>query len=82
MHEEVGEMGEEGWTSIRPLQTFLESMYAYALGPVVVTGDFNLHDALWNDSSYHHHHRKSAELISIMTDAGLTLRTPPGTPTF
>lgn len=48
----------------------------------LVAMDCNLHHALWNTPSYTHTHREAEDLILIMSEAGLDLRSECGIPTF
>lgn len=49
---------------------------------VLIGMDSNLHHPLWNPPAYKHTHREADDLITIMTEAGLSLRSPSGIPTF
>lgn len=44
--------------------------------------DCNLHHPLWNPPTYKHTHREAEDLIGIMSEAGLSLRSECGIPTF
>lgn len=49
--------------------------------PVLLSMDSNLHHPMWNPSTYEHTHRESHDLIQLMSDHGLLLRSEPGIPT-
>lgn len=48
----------------------------------IVGMDSNLHHPLWNPTSYKHKHHEADDLIEMMSEAGLGLRSMCGTPTF
>lgn len=49
--------------------------------PVIIGMDSNLHHMMWNPPGYDHTHREAHDLIQLMTDHGLLLRSEPGVPT-
>lgn len=50
--------------------------------PTLVGMDLNLYHALWNPPNYAHIHREADDLVNLMNEAGLILRSEPGIPTF
>lgn len=49
--------------------------------PTLLAMDSNLHHPIWNPTDYDHTHREAHDLIQLMSDHGLLLRSEPGVPT-
>lgn len=67
---------------LKDLNTLLQNHRTSATSHVIVGMDSNLHHPLWNPPSYRHTHREADELIEVMTENGLSLRSKKGTPNF
>lgn len=50
--------------------------------PVLLGMDLSLHHTLWNPPAYPHTHREAEDLMSLMNNAGLLLRSERGVPTY
>lgn len=50
--------------------------------PTIIVTDANLHSSIWNPESYTTHDLEADRLVEVMTDWGLYLRSPKGTPTY
>lgn len=65
-----------------PLRELLRRSPSSPTNHILVGMDCNLHHPLWNPPSYRHTHREADDLIGMMTESGLSLRSQCGVPTF
>ena len=70
------------YASLAKLPTILAHPLRTPSAPTVLLGDFNLHNAMWNPPTYHVQDPAADDLIDICVEAGLSLRSEEGVPTF
>lgn len=67
---------------LQDLKSVLKAHPHHSHRHVLIGMDCNLHHPLWNPPTYFHTHREAADLIDLMTESGLNLRSQCGVPTF